>query len=52
MLNVSALRTAIRDRALPRQRGWRFVLAVVALYLIRDLVLYVALPALIWVMAK
>jgi hypothetical protein len=31
-------------RGLLRKRGWRFVAAIVAFYLARDLLLYVALP--------
>lgn len=31
-------------RGLLRHRGWRFVLIVVAVYLVRDLVLYVLVP--------
>jgi hypothetical protein len=36
---------------LVRKRGWRFVLAVVAAYLVKDLVLYVLVPAAIWMVA-
>ena len=31
-------------RGLLRKRGWRFVLIVVLLYLVRDLLLYVVVP--------
>lgn len=31
-------------RELFRQRGWRFVAAVVAYYLVRDTLLYIVLP--------
>jgi hypothetical protein len=31
-------------KGLLRHRGWRFVLIVVAVYLVRDLVLYVLVP--------
>lgn len=31
-------------RELLRQRGWRFVAAVIAYYLVRDTLLYVVLP--------
>jgi hypothetical protein len=33
-----------RWRAVPRRRGWKLVAAVVAFYLVRDLLLYVVLP--------
>ena len=53
-LGVDTLRTEWRAhglRGLVRRRGWRFVAAVVAVYLVRDLVLYVAIPTLIWMTA-
>lgn len=31
-------------RGLLRKRGWRWVLAIIAFYLVRDLLLYVVLP--------
>ncbi|MBE0591824.1 MAG: hypothetical protein IH616_05415 [Gemmatimonadales bacterium] len=31
-------------RGLLRKRGWRFVVLVVAFYLVRDLVLYILIP--------
>jgi len=31
-------------RELVRQRGWRFLVAVFAYYLVRDTILYVAIP--------
>ena len=31
-------------RELVRQRGWRFLLAIFAYYLVRDTILYVAIP--------
>ncbi len=34
-------------RELIRQRGWRFVIIVVAYYLVRDTLLYIVLPLLI-----
>ncbi len=49
-----AYRTAVPDslaivrrdgwRALLRQRGWKFFAAIVALYLVRDVVIYVLVP--------
>lgn len=44
---VGTLRRERREmgwRGLLRKRGWSLVLLVVAFYLIRDLVLYVAIP--------
>jgi hypothetical protein len=43
----SAIRTELRAdgwRGLLKRRGWRWVAAVVAFYLVRDLLLYVVLP--------
>jgi hypothetical protein len=45
-------REALRSGVLPRRRRWQLVAAVVGFYLVRDLLLYVALPALVWVMAR
>ncbi len=45
-------RAAIRKGGLPRRRRWQLVAAVVGFYLVRDLLLYVALPALLWVRAR
>jgi len=44
---VRTLRSERRSlgwRGLVRKRGWTLVLLVVAFYLVRDLVLYVAIP--------
>ena len=44
---VGSLRRERRElgwRGLLRKRGWTLVLLVVAFYLVRDLVLYVAIP--------
>jgi len=51
---IRRLRTAVRAlrddrralgwRGLLRKRGWRLVLAFVAFYLVRDLILYVLIP--------
>ncbi|MEE8191326.1 MAG: hypothetical protein V3T74_01170 [Gemmatimonadales bacterium] len=44
---VHTLRSERRSlgwRGLVRKRGWALVLLVVAFYLVRDLVLYVAIP--------
>lgn len=35
-----------------RRRGWRAVAVAAAVYLVRDLVLYVALPALVWFVTR
>ena len=46
-----ALRTEWRThgaRGMLRRRGWRFVAAVFVVYLVRDLMLYVAIPAVAW----
>lgn len=50
-MNLLARFRALRDErrqlgwnGLLKHRGWRFVLLVVAVYLVRDLVLYVLVP--------
>lgn len=52
MLDTRRWRDALRSGALPKQRRWQLLAAIVGFYLLRDLLLYVALPALVWVMAK
>lgn len=52
MRRITEWRAAIRKGGLPRRRRWRLVAAVVGFYLVRDLLLYVALPALLWVRAR
>jgi hypothetical protein len=52
MLNTQRWRDALRTGGLARKRRWQLLAAVVGFYLVRDLLLYVALPALVWVMAK
>ncbi len=40
-------------KGLLRKRGWSLVLLVVAFYLVRDLVLYVAIPlAVVWGLSR
>ena len=41
-------RTELRIGALSRRRRWQLVAGVVAFYLVRDLLLYVVLPAMLW----
>jgi hypothetical protein len=51
---VASLRADWRTHGLlglARKRGWRFVAAVVVVYLVKDLVLYVVVPAAIWMVA-
>ncbi len=45
-------RAAIAEGGLPRRRRWQLIAAVAAFYLVRDLLLYVALPALVWLRAR
>lgn len=52
MRRIGKWRAALRERGLPRRRRWQLVAAVVGFYLVRDLLLYVALPALLWVRAR
>ena len=53
---VGTLRRERRElgwKGLLRKRGWSLVLVVVAFYLIRDLVLYVAVPlAVVWGLSR
>jgi len=51
MQRLREWRAALRDGTLPRRQRWRLIGAVVAFYLVRDLVLYVAVPAVIWMSA-
>lgn len=52
MRRIEEWRAVIRRGGLPRRRRWQLVAAVVGFYLVRDLLLYVALPALLWVRAR
>lgn len=53
---VGTLRRERRElgwKGLLRKRGWSLVLLVVAFYLVRDLVLYVAIPlAVVWGLSR
>ena len=53
---VGTLRRERRElgwKGLLRKRGWSLVLLVVAFYLVRDLVLYVAVPlAVVWGLSR
>lgn len=52
MGRIREWRDALKAGGLPRHRRWKLLAAVVGFYLVRDLVLYVLLPALIWIKAR
>ena len=43
---------ALKAGGLSRRRRWLLLGAVVGFYLVRDLLLYVALPALVWIQMR
>lgn len=52
MRRIREWREALKRGGLSRQRRWQLITAVVAFYLVRDLLLYVVLPALVWIHAR
>ena len=52
MRRIREWRAALRAGGLPPRRRWRLIAAVAGFYLVRDLLLYVALPALVWIRAR
>lgn len=50
-MRIRELREKLRSGGLPRRKRLQLIAAVVGFYLVRDLFLYVVLPALIWVRA-
>lgn len=52
MSRIAQWREALKTGGLTRRRRWQLLAAVVGFYLIRDLLLYVLLPALIWIKAR
>lgn len=49
---VAEWRTALKNRSLPRGKRWTLLAGVVTFYLVRDIVLYILLPALLWFKAR
>jgi hypothetical protein len=49
---VEGWRTALKNRTLPRQRRWKLLAGVVTFYLVRDILLYILLPAFIWIKSR
>lgn len=52
MRRIREWRETLKRGGLSRRRRWQLIAAVVAFYLVRDLVLYVLLPALVWSQAR
>lgn len=52
MRKIREWRAMLKTGTLPRGRRWQLLAAVVVFYLVRDLLLYVALPALVWWKAR
>lgn len=52
MRRIGEWRAALRDGTLSRRQRWRLIGAVVLFYLVRDLILYVGLPAVVWFSAR
>jgi len=52
MGRIRQWRQALKAGGLSRRRRWQLLAAVVGFYLVRDLLLYVLLPALIWIKAR
>ena len=52
MRRIQEWRAALKREGLSRRRRWQLIAAVVAFYLVRDLLIYVALPALVWIKAR
>lgn len=48
MKRIKEWRETLKRGGLSRRRKWQLIGAVVAFYLVRDLLLYVVLPALVW----
>jgi len=52
MRRIAEWRAALRDGRLSGRQRWRLIGAVVLFYLVRDLILYVGLPAVVWLSAR
>lgn len=48
MRRIKEWREALKSGTLSRKRRWQLIAGVVAFYLVRDLLLYVVLPVLLW----
>jgi hypothetical protein len=48
MRRIKEWREALKSGTLSRRRRWQLIAAVVAFYLVRDLLLYVVLPVALW----
>jgi len=45
---VKAWREALKSGTLSRKRRWQLIAGVVAFYLVRDVLLYIVVPVLLW----
>lgn len=52
MQRVLEWREALKRGTMPRRRRWQLIAGVVTFYLVRDLILYVALPAFVLLKAR
>jgi hypothetical protein len=52
MRQIREWREALKRGGMSPRRRWQLIAAVVGFYLVRDLLLYVVLPAAIWLRAK
>ncbi|MDZ4862288.1 MAG: hypothetical protein SGJ01_02485 [Gemmatimonadota bacterium] len=52
MRRIREWREALKRGGMTRRRRWQLITAVVAFYLVRDILLYVVLPALVWVRTR
>jgi hypothetical protein len=52
MRRIREWRAALKAGGLSRRRRWQLIAAVATFYLVRDLLLYVALPALVWLRSR
>lgn len=48
MQRVKAWREALKSGTLSRKRRWQLIAGVVAFYLVRDVLLYIVVPVLLW----
>lgn len=49
---VAEWRTALKSGTLPRRKRWKLLAGVVTFYLVRDIVLYILLPAFLWIKSR
>ena len=52
MKRIQEWRKALKEGGVSGRRRWQLIGAVVGFYLVRDLILYVILPGLVWMGAR